>query len=157
MSVMTAQIALTPFFQQFVQADNKIHIMLWTVNCPHKGPAMWKMFPCHNVIMPYLCDLFSDSLLSPLDPPEHLFRIRLACVLLETCGQYFDRGSSKKKLDCFLVYFQVSDDSLTLWGWDKMATIVVYDILKFIYLYENSCFWFCSFLIEVCSQGSNSQ
>lgn len=23
---------------------------------------------------------------SPLDPPDHLFRIRLACVLLETCG-----------------------------------------------------------------------
>ncbi|XP_048738791.2 regulator of nonsense transcripts 2-like isoform X2 [Ostrea edulis] len=43
---------------------------------------------------------------SPLDPPEHLFRIRLACVLLETCGTYFDKGSSKKKLDCFLAYFQ---------------------------------------------------
>lgn len=23
---------------------------------------------------------------SALDPPNHLFRIRLACVLLETCG-----------------------------------------------------------------------
>lgn len=23
---------------------------------------------------------------SPLDPPNHLLRIRLACVLLETCG-----------------------------------------------------------------------
>ena len=34
-------------------------------------------------------------------------RVRLTCVLLDTCGQYFDRGSSKKKLDCFLVYFQV--------------------------------------------------
>ncbi|XP_078309820.1 regulator of nonsense transcripts 2-like isoform X4 [Crassostrea virginica] len=43
---------------------------------------------------------------SPLDPPEHLFRIRLVCVLLETCGTYFDKGSSKKKLDCFLAYFQ---------------------------------------------------
>lgn len=41
-----------------------------------------------------------------MDPPEHLFRIRLVCVLLETCGQYFDKGSSKKKLDCFLLYFQ---------------------------------------------------
>jgi hypothetical protein len=49
----------------------------------------------------------SDAVPSLLDPPEHLFRIRLVCVLLETCGQYFDRGSSKKKLDCFLVYFQV--------------------------------------------------
>ncbi|KAK3612029.1 hypothetical protein CHS0354_021705 [Potamilus streckersoni] len=44
--------------------------------------------------------------ISPLDSPEHLFRIRLVCMLLETCGQYFDKGSSKKKLDCFLAYFQ---------------------------------------------------
>lgn len=41
---------------------------------------------------------------SDLDPPEHLFRLRLACTLLDTCGQYFDRGSSKKKLDCYLKY-----------------------------------------------------
>ena len=46
------------------------------------------------------------EILNPMDPPEHLFRVRLVCVLLETCGQYFDRGSSKKKLDCFLSYFQ---------------------------------------------------
>ncbi|XP_051544359.1 regulator of nonsense transcripts 2-like [Myxocyprinus asiaticus] len=48
----------------------------------------------------------TDGSPSPLDPPEHLFRIRLVCTLLDTCGQYFDRGSSKKKLDCFLIYFQ---------------------------------------------------
>ena len=53
------------------------------------------------------CCLIVDVNPSLLDPPEHLFRIRLVCVLLETCGQYFDRGSSKRKLDCFLVYFQV--------------------------------------------------
>ncbi|KAJ0012669.1 hypothetical protein NQD34_017003 [Periophthalmus magnuspinnatus] len=47
-----------------------------------------------------------DGTSSPLDPPDHLFRIRLVCTLLDTCGQYFDRGSSKKKLDCFLIYFQ---------------------------------------------------
>ena len=41
------------------------------------------------------------------DPPEHLFRIRLVCTLLDSCGQYFDRGTSKKRLDCFLLYFQV--------------------------------------------------
>lgn len=46
------------------------------------------------------------SLPSPLDPPDHLFRIRLVCTLLETCGQYFSGGSSKKKLDYFLVFFQ---------------------------------------------------
>ncbi|XP_048123551.1 regulator of nonsense transcripts 2 [Alosa alosa] len=47
-----------------------------------------------------------DGTASPLDPPEHHFRIRLVCTLLDTCGQYFDRGSSKRKLDCFLIYFQ---------------------------------------------------
>ncbi|KAI4794856.1 hypothetical protein KUCAC02_031795, partial [Chaenocephalus aceratus] len=47
-----------------------------------------------------------DGSPSALDPPEHLFRIRLVCTLLDTCGQYFDRGSSKRKLDCFLIYFQ---------------------------------------------------
>jgi len=56
----------------------------------------------------------TDASPSLLDPPEHLFRIRLVCVLLETCGQYFDRGSSRKKLDCFLVYFQVCDVMLCL-------------------------------------------
>ena len=49
---------------------------------------------------------FDEKVISLLDPPDHLFRIRLICVTLETCGQYFDKGSSKKKLDCFLVYFQ---------------------------------------------------
>ncbi|XP_030635202.1 regulator of nonsense transcripts 2 [Chanos chanos] len=48
----------------------------------------------------------TDGSPSLLDPPEHLFRIRLVCTLLDTCGQYFDRGSSKRKLDCFLIYFQ---------------------------------------------------
>ncbi|XP_070557491.1 regulator of nonsense transcripts 2-like isoform X2 [Ptychodera flava] len=47
-----------------------------------------------------------EGIPTPLDPPEHLFRLRLVCTLLDTCGQYFDRGSSKKKLDCFFVYFQ---------------------------------------------------
>ena len=32
-------------------------------------------------------------------------RLRLVCVLLDTCGQYFCSGSSKKKLDYFLLYF----------------------------------------------------
>ncbi|GAU44189.1 hypothetical protein TSUD_373240 [Trifolium subterraneum] len=41
-----------------------------------------------------------------LDPPEDFFRIRLIITLLETCGHYFDHGSSKKKLDRFLMHFQ---------------------------------------------------
>ncbi|CAL1527027.1 unnamed protein product [Lymnaea stagnalis] len=49
---------------------------------------------------------WDENVVNPLDPPEHLFRIRLVCVILETCGQFFDKGSSKKKLDCYLIYFQ---------------------------------------------------
>lgn len=41
-----------------------------------------------------------------LDPPEDCFRIRMVITLLQTCGHFFDRGSSKRKLDRFLVYFQ---------------------------------------------------
>jgi regulator of nonsense transcripts 2 len=43
---------------------------------------------------------------SPLDPSTDCFRIRLVCTLLDTCGQYFNRGSQKKRLDKFLAYFQ---------------------------------------------------
>ncbi|CAK1544178.1 unnamed protein product [Leptosia nina] len=46
------------------------------------------------------------SNVSPLDPPENVFRIRLVCALLETCGAYFNSGSSKKRLDYFIVFFQ---------------------------------------------------
>ncbi|KAK4253960.1 hypothetical protein QN277_009402 [Acacia crassicarpa] len=41
-----------------------------------------------------------------LDPPEDFFRIRMVITLLETCGRYFGRGSSKRKLDRFLIHFQ---------------------------------------------------
>ncbi|XP_050209563.1 regulator of nonsense transcripts UPF2 isoform X2 [Mercurialis annua] len=41
-----------------------------------------------------------------LDPPEDCFRIRMVITLLETCGHYFDRGSSRRKLDRFLMHFQ---------------------------------------------------
>ncbi|CAB4063451.1 UPF2 [Lepeophtheirus salmonis] len=41
-----------------------------------------------------------------LDPPDHMFRIRLVCTLLDTCGPYFTSLSSKKKLDYFFSYFQ---------------------------------------------------
>ncbi|KAH0887083.1 hypothetical protein HID58_063179 [Brassica napus] len=30
----------------------------------------------------------------------------MVIILLETCGHYFDRGSSKKRLDQFLIHFQ---------------------------------------------------
>lgn len=42
----------------------------------------------------------------PTEPPWDFFRVKLACVLLETCGHYFDRGAVKQKLDRFLLFFQ---------------------------------------------------
>ncbi|CEP12054.1 hypothetical protein [Parasitella parasitica] len=42
-----------------------------------------------------------------IDAPHDFFRIRLCCTLLDTCGMCFDRGSSKKKLDNFLTFFQM--------------------------------------------------
>jgi regulator of nonsense transcripts 2 len=39
--------------------------------------------------------------------PDDFFRIRLVCVLLDACGMCFDRGSQKRKLDNFLIFFQV--------------------------------------------------
>lgn len=42
-----------------------------------------------------------------IDMPDDFFRIRLVCVLLDTCGMCFDRGSQKRKLDNYLNFFQV--------------------------------------------------
>ena len=44
---------------------------------------------------------------SPVDMPDDYFRVRLVCVLLDTCGMCFDRGTQSKKLDNFLAFFQV--------------------------------------------------
>ena len=41
-----------------------------------------------------------------LDLHDDFFRIRLICTILEFCGQCFDRGAAKKKLDFFLTFFQ---------------------------------------------------
>jgi regulator of nonsense transcripts 2 len=40
------------------------------------------------------------------DPPTDFSRVRLVCALLDTCGHYFDRGTTKKKLDVFMAHFQ---------------------------------------------------
>jgi regulator of nonsense transcripts 2 len=54
---------------------------------------------------------------STLDMPDDFFRIRLVCTILDTCGVCFDRGTSKKKLDFFLTFFQyylLTKDSLPM-------------------------------------------
>lgn len=40
---------------------------------------------------------FSHEVSSPVDPPDSLFRLKLALVLLDTCGSYFQSSVSKKK------------------------------------------------------------
>ena len=49
-----------------------------------------------------------DGTATELDPPHSYFRVRLVCTLLDSCGQYFDHGTNKKRLDNYLVFFQVS-------------------------------------------------
>lgn len=44
--------------------------------------------------------------INSLDLPDDFFRIRLICTILEFCGQCFDRGAARKKLDFFLSFFQ---------------------------------------------------
>eukprot|EP00730_Choanoeca_flexa_P003310 TRINITY_DN11359_c3_g1_i1.p1 TRINITY_DN11359_c3_g1~~TRINITY_DN11359_c3_g1_i1.p1 ORF type:complete len:1196 (+),score=478.84 TRINITY_DN11359_c3_g1_i1:208-3588(+) len=41
-----------------------------------------------------------------LDPPQHCFRIKLVCVLLDACGHFFNEGADKRRLDSFLHYLQ---------------------------------------------------
>ncbi|KAJ1973991.1 mRNA decay protein, partial [Dimargaris xerosporica] len=44
---------------------------------------------------------------SPFDLPHDYFRVRLCCVLLDSCGQYLNRGRNQTKLAAFLAYFQL--------------------------------------------------
>jgi len=44
---------------------------------------------------------------SPIDGPTDHFRIRLVCTLVDSASQYIDSGASRRKLDSFLVFFQV--------------------------------------------------
>jgi regulator of nonsense transcripts 2 len=53
---------------------------------------------------------------SPIDAVDDFFRIRLVCTLLDTCGACFDRGSQKRKLDHFLVIFQVREIPSSLYS-----------------------------------------
>jgi len=43
----------------------------------------------------------------PIDMPDDFFRVRLICVLLDTCGMCFEKGSQRKRLDSFLTFFQL--------------------------------------------------
>jgi len=46
------------------------------------------------------------ELVSKVDPPTDTYRVRLVCMLLDTCGIYFEQKHEKRRLHTFLVYFQ---------------------------------------------------
>uniref|UniRef100_A0A0N5AUM2 MIF4G domain-containing protein n=1 Tax=Syphacia muris TaxID=451379 RepID=A0A0N5AUM2_9BILA len=53
-----------------------------------------------------LYQLITFGAYDPLvDDWNNLTRIRYVCELLLTCGEYYNGGAAKKKLDCFLVFF----------------------------------------------------
>lgn len=73
--------------------------------------ALAKLVDCCRVVFDtlYLLLSFGHETLEEadkLDPPFSYFRIRLVCSLLETCGQFFNKGLAKKRLDRFLTFFQ---------------------------------------------------
>lgn len=49
---------------------------------------------------------WDHNIYSAIDPPNNLNRIRLVCVLLDCCGNYFVTGHSRRKLDTYLVFLQ---------------------------------------------------
>ncbi|KAJ3156448.1 hypothetical protein HDU89_004230 [Geranomyces variabilis] len=44
---------------------------------------------------------------NPLDAQQDFFRVKLCCTILDTCGTCFDRGTTAKRLDLFLAFFQM--------------------------------------------------
>ncbi|THH05283.1 hypothetical protein EW145_g4909 [Phellinidium pouzarii] len=66
-----------------------------------------------------------------IDMPDDFFRIRLVCVLLDTCGMCFDKGSQKKKLDNFLTFFSSKTHLSTLTrDWPKHLRVQFYIFTK---------------------------
>lgn len=60
----------------------------------------------YGVYYPEPVQTLTQIPMSQLDLPDNLFRIKLVCDLLETCGQYLNSGQDKKKLDCYLLFLQ---------------------------------------------------
>jgi regulator of nonsense transcripts 2 len=44
---------------------------------------------------------------SPIDSVQDFFRVRLACVILDTCGTCFAKGSLRRRMDHYLVVLQL--------------------------------------------------
>ncbi|OUC43357.1 MIF4G domain protein [Trichinella nativa] len=66
-------------------------------------------------------------------PVEGLFRIRLACAMLQLCGSYFSRGVGAQKMTCYLKYLQqycLRQASRQCWKNDESAVLKVKALLK---------------------------
>lgn len=81
--------------------------------------------------------VYDPDFYSTFDPPQNLFRLRLICVLLDTCGEFFNRGPGKLKMDCFILYFQYYfwlKKSSTTWDTENPFPVtmdyLVTDVLK---------------------------
>merc|ERR1719223_2690335 len=60
-----------------------------------------------KVIFNTLKSLLSFYAMHPvLDPADNYMRIKLACTLMDTCGDYFTKGKDGEQFDMFLVYLQ---------------------------------------------------
>nr|CAG4640628.1 EOG090X0143 [Eulimnadia texana] len=62
---------------------------------------------------------YDPAVVSEFDPPDNLIRLRLVYTLLDTCGVFFCSGTSRKRLDCYLVYLQHYywfKKTLTVWN-----------------------------------------
>jgi len=80
----------------------------------------------HNLIFDtlyFLLGLPDEEQHSPFDDKHNLFRIRLICTLLDTCGSYFKWGTHKKRLDRFLAHFQKYITSKVFWSKDVVWVI----------------------------------
>jgi hypothetical protein len=84
----------------------------------HRRLLLWSAMRADQRLSARYCYLLAEPLPVPgraceNDAADDFFRVRLICTLLDTCGMCFDKGSTKKKLDQFLVVFQVSLSSLS--------------------------------------------
>ncbi|CAK4649662.1 hypothetical protein LEN26_011042 [Aphanomyces euteiches] len=95
---------------QLVNSVVVFDILYWIIHHSHDMTKMKTDTPLTDE-MQRRFELVPDMKFDPRVPSEvdndrNVFRIRLVCALLETCGTSFDRGITKKKLERFLVFFQ---------------------------------------------------
>ena len=58
---------------------------------------------------------FSLSVFLPVLTGQNGGRGAQICILLDTCGSYFNKGKAKVLLDVFLIHLQVCEEGAALW------------------------------------------